>query len=416
MSGKTASSSKSVSKKGKKQEREPVSGNEEAAANAGSECCTVQQERGLHTGDERMAENQEDASEDKLKSEELERAEELAEKVEDDAEEETETSSVEDNEEEGSEPSSAAEEQSSGSGSDSISGEQVSGGAENARGKRPDEYRGAEQENSVFIKGFGNEVTESALRNELEKFGAVKGIRMPKDRNTGRSKGFAYVDFEEKGPVEKVLELKSILGMDVVTDRPRPMVARTKESPYTVFAKNLPYECDEGAVKEYFGRFGEVQEVRMPRDETGRPKGFAFIEVFGKEAYEKILRTCHVFDDRKLIVDECSKNRKSFGRGFEGRKPYGDAGKRFKSGGDRYFSESGDNFDNTKGGMRGYGRRGEKENGYDERDSRGGRFSRGADNGRKDERFGGRSGGYKDDFHRKKGSDGKKIVFDEDSD
>ena len=56
---------------------------------------------------------------------------------------------------------------------------------------------------SVFIKGFANEITEAALRNELSKHGNVKNIRIPKDRRTGKNKGFAYVDFDAEKTVSQ---------------------------------------------------------------------------------------------------------------------------------------------------------------------------------------------------------------------
>lgn len=256
------------------------------------------------------------SSEDKNDNEEIQQAGELI----NEAEEDVETSSVCDSEEESTED----EEGSAESTSDGGSAEEE---AADEKASSRDAEKDGDDGLSIFIKGFGHEMTESALENELSKYGTVKGVRMPKDRKTGRGKGFAYVDFGEKKAVQKVLKLKTIMGVDVVVDRPRPMIRREKL--VTVFVKNLPYECTEESVKEYFGKFGEIHNVRMPRDDNKRVKGFAFVEVVGRDGYEKILKSTHVFEDRKLLVSECLKSNKDRSNG--GGRRDGDAGRRFDS-------------------------------------------------------------------------------------
>ena len=37
------------------------------------------------------------------------------------------------------------------------------------------------------------------LGRQFEKYGDIKGVRILEDRETGKSKGFGYVEFEDKG-------------------------------------------------------------------------------------------------------------------------------------------------------------------------------------------------------------------------
>lgn len=267
---------------------------------------------------------------------------------------------------------------------------------------------------SVFVKGFSNDVSESALKNELSKYGTVTNVRMPKDKKTGSGKGFAYIEFASKEEVAKVMkQLKSVLGSDVVVDTPRPRVSR--DSVFTVFVKNLPYECTEESIKKYFSKFGNVINVRLPKD-AGRSKGFCFIEVVEKDVYDTILSSSHVFDNRKLVVDECTKSRDnsnnnarggSRGNDRDSNKPYGRDNRRSQD-------ESDDN-DNSNKKFRGNNRPYRNEGNDTGRNNFRGRKPENGDGDEKPRRFNRDGNNGKNDRNRK-GQDGRKVVFDEESD
>ena len=45
-----------------------------------------------------------------------------------------------------------------------------------------------------------------------------------------------------------------------------------------IFVGGLPFTVDEHAIREDFGKFGEIQDVYLPRDkELDRPRGFGFV-------------------------------------------------------------------------------------------------------------------------------------------
>lgn len=245
-----------------------------------------------------------------------------------------------------------------------------------------------EAEFTVFIKGFGNEATESAIENELSKYGKIKAVRIPKDRNTGKNKGFAYVDFEEEDSAKKVLKLKKLFGFDIFTDTPKPRAQKGKNS--TMFVKNLPYECSEESVREYFEKFGIVTSVRLPRDENKRCKGFSFVEFLDQSVYNKVLKMSHVFDERKLLVEEClssnsQRNNKRFrgGDGNEEEQKNSDERKKFKGrnfdNGDRKWQKKGD-FNRSRDNDRSSGRRDQSSRQHDK--TKGDNFKAGNSNGK----------------------------------
>lgn len=57
----------------------------------------------------------------------------------------------------------------------------------------------------------------------------------------------------------------------------------------TIFVGNLPFSASEEEVGELFAPFGEVQAVRLISDrETGRPRGFGFVEMGDDDARSAI--------------------------------------------------------------------------------------------------------------------------------
>lgn len=74
----------------------------------------------------------------------------------------------------------------------------------------------------------------------------------------------------------------------------------------TLYVGNLPYRANEDAVKELFQRFGVVVNVRLMKDrQTGRRRGFGFVEVAAKDGNKMIQKLNDFnFQERTLKVRE----------------------------------------------------------------------------------------------------------------
>jgi RNA recognition motif-containing protein len=54
-----------------------------------------------------------------------------------------------------------------------------------------------------------------------------------------------------------------------------------------LYVGNIPFSCTEADLKDLFGRHGQVASVKVITDrETGRPRGFAFVEMDANGATE----------------------------------------------------------------------------------------------------------------------------------
>ena len=58
----------------------------------------------------------------------------------------------------------------------------------------------------------------------------------------------------------------------------------------SIYVGNLSYEVKHDDLKEVFGDYGSVSRVHLPTDrQTGRPRGFAFVEMVSEEDEEKAI-------------------------------------------------------------------------------------------------------------------------------
>lgn len=75
-----------------------------------------------------------------------------------------------------------------------------------------------------------------------------------------------------------------------------------------LFVGNLPYATTEQELRDLFGRSGgKVQSVRVITDfDTGRSKGYAFVEMSTPAEAEAAIRDLHNFNlnGRSIVVNE----------------------------------------------------------------------------------------------------------------
>jgi RNA recognition motif-containing protein len=88
-----------------------------------------------------------------------------------------------------------------------------------------------------------------------------------------------------------------------------------------IYVGNLPSATTEEDLKELFGKYGQINSVKIVKDfETGRPKGFAFVDMSqtdGKNAMESLNET--EFNGNTITVSEAferrNNNRSNYGGG-----------------------------------------------------------------------------------------------------
>jgi RNA recognition motif-containing protein len=84
-----------------------------------------------------------------------------------------------------------------------------------------------------------------------------------------------------------------------------------------IYVGNLPFSSTEEDLQDLFGRHGTVESVSVITDrETGRPRGFAFVEMETASAADDAIRALDGSDlgGRNIKVNE-AQDRRGGGRG-----------------------------------------------------------------------------------------------------
>jgi RNA recognition motif-containing protein len=89
-----------------------------------------------------------------------------------------------------------------------------------------------------------------------------------------------------------------------------------------IFVGNLPFSIGEGELRELFEQKGTVESVTVMRDnDTGRSRGFGFVEMASEEAAQKAIAELngYALEGRNLTVNEAKpKPERRGGGGFRG--------------------------------------------------------------------------------------------------
>lgn len=87
-----------------------------------------------------------------------------------------------------------------------------------------------------------------------------------------------------------------------------------------LYVGNLNYNTTEAQVRELFAQAGEVVSVAIIMDETGRSKGFGFVEMQTDEAASEAIKRFNnlTLDRRNIVVNEARPREDRGGGGYRG--------------------------------------------------------------------------------------------------
>uniref|UniRef100_A0A6N2NCQ7 RRM domain-containing protein n=1 Tax=Salix viminalis TaxID=40686 RepID=A0A6N2NCQ7_SALVM len=127
----------------------------------------------------------------------------------------------------------------------------------------------------VFIGGLPKDVIEDELRDLCEPIGEIFEIRLMKDKDSGESKGFAFVAFKSKEVARKATE--ELHSKDYKGKTLRCSISETKNR---LFIGNVPKNLTEDEFRKTIEEVGPgvevIELIKDPQTPT-RNRGFAFI-------------------------------------------------------------------------------------------------------------------------------------------
>ncbi|KAL8108975.1 heterogeneous nuclear ribonucleoprotein Q isoform X1 [Apium graveolens] len=130
----------------------------------------------------------------------------------------------------------------------------------------------------VFIGALPRDITEEDLRDLCDSVGDIVEIRLMKNKDTGESKGFAFVSFKTKDVAQKAIE--QLHSKDY---KGRTLRCSLSETKYRLFIGNVPKNLTEDEFKKLIDEVGpgaeHIELIKDPQTPS-RNRGFAFVEYF----------------------------------------------------------------------------------------------------------------------------------------
>ena len=164
----------------------------------------------------------------------------------------------------------------------------------------------------IYVGNLASHTTERDLTSLFERAGRVVSASIITDRDTGRSKGFGFVEMGREEAERAITQLNQtdLNGhtLSVTEARARPQSSADRGIPPSrLFVGNLPYNATAAELKEFFSSVGLVSFVSLPVErESGKPRGFAFVEFPDHAHAQEAVRRFHnqPFNGRALVVNE----------------------------------------------------------------------------------------------------------------
>lgn len=204
----------------------------------------------------------------------------------------------------------------------------------------------ADDARKLFVGGLAESVGDAELRAFFEAADfAVEHVAVPRDRETGRPRGFGFVTLASEADAARASEAlnNAVCGGRPLRIRPfsqdgpakRGGEDRPRRAPEaSLFLGKLPYDATPEEITDLFASRGvTVTRVTLPLGPDGRPRGFGFASIESEAAAEAAVEklTDLTLKGRAIVVSRAQAKGSRPNDG--GRSDFSGSGNRFRGAG-----------------------------------------------------------------------------------
>ena len=149
---------------------------------------------------------------------------------------------------------------------------------------------------NVFVKNLAPTVDNKGLFDTFSVFGNILSCKVAMDEN-GVSKGYGYVHYETAEAAQDAIQKFNGNFIEELEVFVGPFVRRQERSTNVnwtnLYVKQFPTSWDDAKIKEIFGNYGTIANVFLTKDESGKSKGFGFVNYSDHESADAALKELH---------------------------------------------------------------------------------------------------------------------------
>ena len=161
------------------------------------------------------------------------------------------------------------------------------------------------------------DTNESEVSELCAQYGTVNLVTIPKNRDDGTVRGFAFVDMGSAEELQSVIDnvngvlfrgrtLRANISEKITKGGGKDKKKQEDENIGKLYIGNLPFETERSELLEFYNQFVEAVDVYIPMNaDTGTGRGFAFLSVKSDDLESAIEQTNGMdFQGRPLIVSK----------------------------------------------------------------------------------------------------------------
>eukprot|EP01083_Nonionella_stella_P085101 235778_1 len=166
---------------------------------------------------------------------------------------------------------------------------------------------------NIFVKNLDKSIDHKTLYDTFSMFGNILSCKVATDEK-GESLGYGFVHYETAEAAQKAIDKVNgmvIASLEVQVKPFKPKAERSggdaNGSFTNLYVKNFPSDFTAEMFAEAFEAFGAVTSSHLPADESGKLKGFGFVNFEEADCAQKAVETLHEKEPLNLYVVRAQK-------------------------------------------------------------------------------------------------------------
>nr|XP_054748624.1 RNA-binding protein 39-like [Lytechinus pictus] len=162
---------------------------------------------------------------------------------------------------------------------------------------------------TVFVMQLSQRAKERELKEFFSSVGKVRTVKIITDRNSRRSKGVGYVEYDcaDSVPLALGLNNQKLLGVPIIVQPSHAeknrsagqnvTLQKVNSGPMRLYVGSLHYNITEAMLRGIFEPFGKIDNIQLMMDtDANRSKGYGFITFHDAEDAKRALDQLNGFE------------------------------------------------------------------------------------------------------------------------
>ncbi|KAI1715192.1 RNA recognition motif domain-containing protein [Ditylenchus destructor] len=156
---------------------------------------------------------------------------------------------------------------------------------------------------TIFVGGMSKFTTVQSFYKHFLSFGTITGCSLARNKLTGASKDFGFVEFETIEQAKRASDFYP----HVIDDQEAGVrfgYHNELRQKFKLFVGGLSKETSVETLREYFSKFGDIIEFAILRNNNNSSRGYGFVIFKSQKSINNVLNSAPHYIDKKAVTVE----------------------------------------------------------------------------------------------------------------